>query len=467
MEALNNKSWESKRSNTVRVFWFIALVLGAEYSIIIPSLWFYLTEVIQTHNAHFMFGAIVSGFYVAALLSGALIPRYIDRTRDIRRSMMLLILMKMIGNFIYIIPLSAYFPLIGRLLQGMADFCLTIMTAETARAYVNEDTVKQLSTLNQCVYVSYVMAPASNVLFQFVNFSIYGFHVTYATFPSLLVGLSWFISLILTWLFVSNLSLEYDPKGNNEFAASKLIQSNSTILREGDIEMSHVHENMIKDANSSNDKHLHSNRQLHIQDLFKNFEFNIIILASCILAYPSLALFDITLPIIAASQFNFRPQHVGLLFSLAGVIFILTQCLVKILSKYFQEFYMILFGLAIFSMSIQCFVVALVAENKILGEASLICYIVLMAVGWSVEQVLLGTILTQFIPSSTQGFAEGIRRSFSLVSFIVAGIVTPLALNQIIVVCYLIQLLILVCFVLLVYRKRQFCNPRAIGTVAN
>ena len=426
MEDLNNKGWGNKRRNTVRVFWFIALVLGAEYSIIIPSLWFYLTEVIQTNNAHFMFAAIISGFYVAALLSGALIPRYIDRTRDIRRSMMLLILIKIIGNFIYIIPLSAYFPLIGRFMQGMADFCLTIMTAETARAYVNEDTIKQLATLNQCVYVSYVMAPASNVLFQSVNFSIYGFHVTYATFPSLLVDFSWLISLILTWIFVSNLSLEYDPKGNNEIAASKLIQSNSTILCESDIErndcMSHVHENMVKEADSSNDKHLHSIRQLGIQDLFKNFEFNIIIFASCILAYPSLALFDITLPIIAASKFHFRPQHVGLLFSLAGIIFILTQCLVKIVSKYFQEFYMI-FGLAIFSMSIQCFVVARDAEDKILGEVMLICYIVLMAVGWSVEQVLLGTILTQFIPSSTQGFAEGIRRSFSLVSFIVAGIV--------------------------------------------
>ena len=157
-----------------------------------------------------MFGLIVSVYYLSTFISGVTITRYVDRTRRIKQTIIVLCILGVIGNCLYIIPLSSLFPLFGRLIQGIGAVCMSIMVREVSRLYTTEDVVSKLSTMTICFYSTFTISPAANIAFKSVNISIGKLIITDATFASMLVGIAWFICLIITWKCISNLSLEYE-----------------------------------------------------------------------------------------------------------------------------------------------------------------------------------------------------------------------------------------------------------------
>ena len=115
-----------------------------------------------------------------------------------------------------------------------------------------------------------------------------------------------------------------------------------------------------------------------------------------------------------------------------------------------------------FSFSIQYLVTGIVAKHKTVGIIMLILYVLLLGIGWSAEQLLLGSLLTRIIPSNTQSFAEGIRGSTTNFGYIIVGIITPLMLKYVVIMCYTIQSVLIVCFILAVYRRRHLQYPELV-----
>ena len=60
---------------------------------------------------------------------------------------------------------------------------------------------------------------------------------------------------------------------------------------------------------------LHTDEALCIKELFYNFEFNIILLLSFVLGYCSIAIFDISLPVVAETYYHFNIQMVAFLLN--------------------------------------------------------------------------------------------------------------------------------------------------------
>ena len=556
MESTQN--WKVGRNKTFIVFCIIASILGTEYSIIIPTLLPYLENLIKTKHPKLMFGAIVSGYYITALIGGVTITRYVDRTRKVKQAILVLCAFGVIGNFVYTVPISALFPLFGRLIQGFGDVCMSIMTGEVARVYKTEDIVSKLSTLTICFYVTFIVAPATNIAFKRVKITICNYRITEANFPSMLVGVTWFICLLFTWKYINNLSLEYDPKTETETYSMNVIQNNSNIeiqigsrsdvileqqdnnctecsTESGDnieaiiinneiTEITTVFTNSedplsVKDLSTgykspdiieaitinseiteittvftNNEDPLsvkdlsitykspdiieaitknsavteittvftNSEDPLSLKDLATSFEFNLILLLSFVLGYCSVAFFDIALPLIAAEHYNISWQNIGLLFCLTGVTFVITLLVITRVDKYYNIYYLIIFGMLMFSLSIQCLVSGIEAKHRKVGIVLLIFYVLLLGIGWSAEQMLLGSLLTRIIQSNTQSFAEGIRRSTTNFAYIIAGFITPLMLKYVVIMCYSIQSVIVICFILTVYRRRQLQYPKLV-----
>ena len=478
----STKNWMDRRNKTFIGFCIIAGILGTEYSIVIPTLLPYLENLIETEHPKLMFGAIVSGYYITALIGGVTITRYVDRTRKVKQALLVLCAFGVIGNFLYTVPISALFPLFGRLIQGFGDVSMSIMTGEIARVYKTEDIVSKFSTLTICFYVTFIVAPATNIAFKLVNITICNYRITEVNFPSMLVGVTWFICLLFTWKYINNLSLEYDPKTETETYSTKVIQNNANIEIKIDSRSDVILEQHDNDAteyiNESSDNieattknseiieiptvFTKSEDPLSIKALSTSFEFNLILLLSFVLGYCSVAFFDIALPLIAAEHYNISSQNIGLLFCLTGVTFVTTLLVITRVDKYYNIYYLIMFSMFMFSLSIQCFVTGIVTKHKTFGIVMLILYVLLLGIGWSAEQLLLGSLLTIIIPSNTQSFAEGIRRSTTNFAYIIAGIITPLMLKYVVIMCYTIQSVLIVCFILAVYRRRKLQYPELV-----
>ena len=512
--------WMVRRNKTFIGFCIIAGILGTEYSIVIPTLLPYLENLIEAEHPKFMFGAIVSGYYITALIGGVTITRYVDRTRKVKQAILVLCAFGVIGNFLYSVPISALFPLFGRLIQGFGDVSMSIVTGEIARVYKTEDIVSKLSTLTICFYVSFIVAPATNIAFKRVNISICNYQITEVNFPSMLVGVMWFICLLFTWKYINNLSLEYDPKTETETYSTKVIQNNANIeiktegrseviLEQQDTDGTECStesaDNIEEITKNSEDTEIttvvtnsenpltiknvsteykspdiieaitksseiteiktvftNSGNPLSIMDLSTSFEFNLILILSFVLGYCSVAFFDIALPLIAAEHYNISSQNIGLLFCLSGVTFVITLLVITRVDKYYNIYYLIMFSMLVFSLSIQCFVSGIETKHKTVGIVFLILYVLLLGIGWSAEQMLLGSLLTRIIQSNTQSFAEGIRRSTTNFAYIIAGIITPLMLKYVVIMCYTIQSVLMICFILAVYRRRQLQYPELV-----
>ena len=167
---------------------------------------------------------------------------------------------------------------------------------DTSLRSLAEDIVSKLSTSTICFYVTFIVAPATNIAFKRVNITICNYRITEANFPSMLVGVMWFICFLCTWKCINNLSLEYDPKTETETYSTKVIQNNANI----EIKIGSRSDAILEQQDSDSTEYNNESSD-NIGAITKNsFEFNLILLLSFVLGYCSVAFFDIALPLIAA-----------------------------------------------------------------------------------------------------------------------------------------------------------------------
>ena len=172
---------------------------------------------------------------------------------------------------------------------------------------------------------------------------------------------------------------------------------------------------------------------MSITQLFKWKEFRTMITINFMCAYISVAFFDIGLPLVCTNAFKMKVGRIGIAFSATGLSFIITLIIMTLkMNSLFansKEKVLIVSGVTVLIIAVQSLTLSVVAiskGNSLGAYLFLALYTIALGIGWSLEQVILGVILTKMIPSHNQGYAEGIRRSVSSIAYIIAGVVTPL-----------------------------------------
>ena len=73
------KEWKKKRSRMYITFCILNTSLGAQYSIIMPSLWFYVDNIIKPSNTKLHYGIILAFYQVSSVLSNLFITPYAEK----------------------------------------------------------------------------------------------------------------------------------------------------------------------------------------------------------------------------------------------------------------------------------------------------------------------------------------------------------------------------------------------------
>ena len=113
--------WKKKRKWTVLIFIAFGFLVGVEYSAVVLSMWYFLKDTIETDHAPIYYSVGMASTALTASVSSIVIGKWIDRSRNIKFSMILISLIVAVGNVIYTLNFSVWFLIIGRLISGIAD----------------------------------------------------------------------------------------------------------------------------------------------------------------------------------------------------------------------------------------------------------------------------------------------------------------------------------------------------------
>ncbi|XP_066912527.1 uncharacterized protein [Clytia hemisphaerica] len=450
--------WKSSRRRTFILFCFFTSVIGTEYSIVTPSLLTYLQDVIKVENEAAWFAAIVSIYWLSSMVGSMFITKYADRSRNIRQCCTVVFIIASLGNFVYAVPYSPVFPLVGRMLQGFGDSLISVITGEVVRVYPEDEVLSKVSILISNYYVTFILGPVLSLMFSRINFRFMDIPFTVTNLPNLILGFVWLLCILLNLTCVRNLSKEYDLKSEQQTVEKELRKieeekrflENHTEVSYGTIEKFVVlippkqidgkSQHFSTKVTISTIKSYENSSDVSITRFLRLKEFRVILIINFLCAYISVAFFDVALPFLCTKLYEMKLEMTGVLFSTTGLAFVVTLIFILRRMKFMKnEIIFIIVGMSMFIVALQSMSISIMVRDvRPLGYAFLALYSILFGISWSVEQVLLGVIVAKMIPSNHQSYAEGIRRSVSSIAYVAAGCVTPLLTG------YLVEQLIII-----------------------
>lgn len=120
------------------------LFVGAEYSVILPTVLLYL----ESLNASQVFmGIVVAAYPLAAMISLPFFGYLYDKTKRTKELLIVLNAFQIAGNIIYSLPFSKWFPVAGRFLAGLGDGFITLVVGEVTYIYPQSYRIGILSLL--------------------------------------------------------------------------------------------------------------------------------------------------------------------------------------------------------------------------------------------------------------------------------------------------------------------------------
>jgi len=351
---------------------------------IIPSLWFYLHDVIKTDHVRFYYDLILAIYYVASVFGGLTISLYADRTRNMKHIVLMLICFEIFGSCIYSVYTSVNFVIVGRIIQGFGDVIWALMIAEIARVFPAEECTKKIANIITCFSIAFVMSPGLNILFKYIDFNAFGFHVNYGNFPGIFLAMLFSFTFAFAFNGLTNLSKDRDMK--------HFITINTT-------------NNTIVDF-----------QEFQPLYLFLQFDFVLLVFLAFFTSYSMVSFLEVSFPIISSLYFHQSSQFVSGMFLATGLFFMVSLQLIKKLSKRVNDLTFLIGGLCVFIVSTALLLcVSLIKDDHhhhVIGMILMVCFVLLLGICWCVEQVVVNRSASVWRGStkSSQLFCSHLRQ---------------------------------------------------------
>ena len=215
MRVFSYDQWTKKRQTTTKIFCFMSFVLGVEYSLCFATSYVYLKDFLKEKHHLSEFYAGISGIYsITSVFSSVFFGKVFDATRRTRIIFSGINILVIIGNILYMIPLSPWLLFIGRLISGMAGCQRPIIASEINRSYPPEEIIPQMAAVACAFVIGFTIGPTMNFAFLNADFWFLGIHFKYPNGVTLVITLLWIIPFFVTIFFASDLSREFDLKEN-------------------------------------------------------------------------------------------------------------------------------------------------------------------------------------------------------------------------------------------------------------
>jgi len=435
--------WKRKRKLTMIGFVIVGTIVGIDYSVVLTTLYLYLQDVIETPHAKVYYGVIIGVFGLSSTIAGLISGRLVDKTRKIRLYLNVVVVFQIIGSFMYSIPYSVIFPLLGRALVGIGDPFVNVCSGEVVRIYNNEEGTRALWWL-ACTYsVGFIVGPAVSLVFKGIHFNIGSLEITYLNFVGIFMGFLIVLTLIITNFMIYDCSAEIDLKEymkhhswNPDKTEKSEEQNEETLLITVD-----------------NGDHAMMTWQHVVSKLLRNRDMLLLFVSTFFFMY-CLFSTDVLLPLLCVVTLEWDITSMTYIFVVYGVGFTI---ILIIMSRFCTSSKRVYYGTlwCIVCQAMQFIFLLAIAKSQRENTQDIMLvglYLINWLFVWCIEEVLLRSMVARMVPSQVQSFTESIRAGVARISTILAALTTPLLMTFLAtwaIILIAITFAFLICFILL------------------
>ena len=329
-----------------------------EYSVVMPSLWFYLKEF--GNESQIFYSVVLSSFSFAHMCSSPLVGWLADK-RSMKELLALGMLVSAVGHVIYALAWDEWGVLLGRFVAGLGAANYTLISVYVARITTVDDRTTVTARLNIFTEMGLLLGPAFAILFEQIDFALGPFEVNKYTAPGYLMLIMCLLLMVYLLLFFENPGPSTTPLSPTDPALAAPInahENDSEIQGEGQDETSALlrakgsnttTRETAAEAETAATTPTTTTRGTLSRILTRGTIT--VLFAQFILFFNQTAMEAILAP-LTEEFFGFTPFENSLIFVGITVVFLLMYLLISLISHRVQDRTLIAIGLATESVSL-------------------------------------------------------------------------------------------------------------------
>lgn len=201
---------------------------GVEYSVVLPTALLYLKSL---DAGPFFTGVTIAAYPAAAMISLPIFGYLYDKTKRTKELLLLLNFFELVGNILYALPYSKWFPGFGRFIAGLGDGFFALSVGEITHIYAPYQRLGILSIMELGRMAGIIVGPTFNILIKGQRYFIDTWVLNDDTLPGVLMAFLWLLMELITAFCVFNLAKECTaftkPKTEEEAAKEPLLEESN------------------------------------------------------------------------------------------------------------------------------------------------------------------------------------------------------------------------------------------------
>ena len=422
------------------------LISGMHTAFMNATIWIYVTTQILTNKPYLVFAILNAIIFLPSVLLNPFIGYFGDKFRRPKLMLCITNMLSIVGSVLYMLYYSARYPIIGGFLLGFRFPLRSIMVAEIARSYSEDEVSRKLPLFSNFYYVGLCPTVVILIFFDKVDIHIGGFHIQYGNINAIFIIVMTIITQVLAVFYAHDLSMEYDLK-----------QEEATQSKKSEYEEI----KMVKNEEERKGL-LVEHRFGHLKNmkrLFTSFDVVLSYFLTFLFGYAELTMLKY-IPIVVLTKLNYSiiVLNIGLLanslLSIAIIVFLVRVC---ITSK--SAYYACL--IAFLSMIVVGFLFLLMNPTNSYTVNWILAMLVytIFSVFYLADDVFLVCITAKLVKSDIQSFAESFRLSFKHIASVLAGLSIEIVADYYKTFYISLSLVILISLCLLLYRRKSLSKP--------
>ena len=170
-----------------------------------------LCHKVLTNKPYLVFATLNAIIFLPSVLLNPFIGYFGDKFRRPKLMLYFTNMLSIVGSILYMLYYSAWYPIIGSFLLGLFPL-RSIMVAEIARSYTEDEVSKKLPLFSNFCYVGLCPTVVILIFFEKVDINIGGFHIQYGNINAIFIIVMTIIIQVFAVFFAHDLSKEYDLK---------------------------------------------------------------------------------------------------------------------------------------------------------------------------------------------------------------------------------------------------------------
>ena len=459
------EAWKRKRTKTLIAFTLLDLFLGMEYSAIMPTMYLYLTTLINSSHPMLFYGLIPASFYIANVLSGILLGRISDKTRKVRLILQFGNMLILFGNLVYSLHFSPLFPLLGRIMAGLGAGVRSVIYGEMGRVYRADEIARYIAIICIACAIGYGLGPLVNIVFKNVNLDIGGWHLNYTNMPGVYMAIIFGVNQLIFFFMVHDLSLEkeYIEESSDTEILSKCesFDSEECLTSMEPIETDALlGEDSLDESKTTS--YLVPSQSFIWKRLLKSIDW---ILLMTLTSFFSFTMFanEMWFPLIVLNDLQYGVAVLNGVLLEIGIVMIPVLLLMvwKPPSKKLVFIHLVIGIILQISLFLILLFLKTFHNNNVLNFILLSTYGAIFSTCAYIKQLPKIT-LTQIVPKSSQGYCQGILQAFSRVGASIGLFLSPQVYHWFTIDVITIVIVSFMLLFALVVRRANIIHPKVL-----